>query len=391
MSNKPKSKPANLRPTPPERRRFRRRILSWYDREKRELPWRGEKNPYRIWVSEAMLQQTRVDTVRRRYPAFIERFPTLASLADAPLDAVLAEWQGLGYYGRARNLHRAARQVVSGGAMPKTREALLALPGVGPYMAGAIASIAFGERCAAIDGNVLRIMSRVLNLSIPISSPPAQKSHRRGNTSADSARKARRFQPGADGLGRPYLPAQKPRLCDMPRARYVRRMRSRNPEHPAGENRQKTTCAGHRLSVPGGAKRVGSSDPKRKNRPFRRYVGVARLYGRRPPRESRPPPVESTLRKAPRAGLASGTRTRQNPENAHPQKDIVHRVSGRKISVGNRRKRIRTACCGRRRKTSARLPSPPPSGPRGARPKAHCSIWRENRANDETRAALSAS
>ena len=175
MSNKPKNKPANLRLTSPERRRFRRRILSWYDREKRELPWRGEKNPYRIWVSEAMLQQTRADTVRRRYPAFIERFPTLASLADAPLDAVLAEWQGLGYYGRARNLHRAAQQVVSSGAMPKTREALLALPGVGPYMAGAIASIAFGERCAAIDGNVLRIMSRVLNLSIPISSPPAQK------------------------------------------------------------------------------------------------------------------------------------------------------------------------------------------------------------------------
>ena len=175
MSNKPKSKPANLRPTPPERRRFRRRILSWYDREKRELPWRGEKNPYRIWVSEAMLQQTRADTVQRRYPAFIERFPTPAALADAPLDAVLAEWQGLGYYGRARNLHRAAQQVVSGGAMPKTREALLALPGVGPYMAGAIASIAFGERCAAIDGNVLRIMSRVLNLSIPISSPPAKK------------------------------------------------------------------------------------------------------------------------------------------------------------------------------------------------------------------------
>ena len=175
MSNKPKNKPANLRLTSPERGRFRRRILSWYDREKRELPWRGEKNPYRIWVSEAMLQQTRADTVRRRYPAFIERFPTLASLADAPLDAVLAEWQGLGYYGRARNLHRAAQQVVSSGAIPKTREALLALPGVGPYMAGAIASIAFGERCAAIDGNVLRIMSRVLNLSIPISSPPAKK------------------------------------------------------------------------------------------------------------------------------------------------------------------------------------------------------------------------
>lgn len=177
MSNKTKSKPESLRFTPPERRKFRKRILGWYEREKRELPWRGEKDPYRIWASEAMLQQTRAETVRLRYPAFIERFPTLAALADAPLDAVLAEWQGLGYYGRARNLHRAAQQVVNDneGAMPETRDALLALPGVGPYMAGAIASIAFGERCAAIDGNVFRVMSRVLNISTPIDMPPAQK------------------------------------------------------------------------------------------------------------------------------------------------------------------------------------------------------------------------
>ena len=180
MSNKPKNKPPTPRFSPPERRRFRRRILGWYDREKRELPWRREKDPYRIWVSEAMLQQTRADTVRRRYPAFIERFPTLAALADAPLDAILAEWQGLGYYGRARNLHRAARQVVDqgGSAPPETHDALLALPGVGPYMAGAIASIAFGERCAAIDANALRIMSRILNLSVPIDSPPARNTIR---------------------------------------------------------------------------------------------------------------------------------------------------------------------------------------------------------------------
>ena len=180
MSNKTKNNPESLRLTPPERRRFRRRILNWYEREKRELPWRGEQDPYRIWVSEAMLQQTRAGTVRLRYPAFIERFPTLAALADAPLDAVLAEWQGLGYYGRARNLHRAAQEVMnfSGGAMPETRDALLALPGVGPYMAGAIASIAFGERCAAIDGNVLRVMSRILNLSLPVDTPPAQKTIR---------------------------------------------------------------------------------------------------------------------------------------------------------------------------------------------------------------------
>ena len=177
MSNKTKNMPESLRFTPPERRKFRKRILVWYEREKREFPWRGEKDPYRIWASEAMLQQTRAETVRLRYPAFIERFPTLAALADAPLDAVLAEWQGLGYYSRARNLHRAAREVMSqgGGAIPETHDALLALPGVGPYMAGAIASIAFGERCAAIDGNVLRIMSRILNISTPIDIPPAQK------------------------------------------------------------------------------------------------------------------------------------------------------------------------------------------------------------------------
>ena len=177
MSNKTKNMPESLRFTPPERRKFRRRILVWYEREKREFPWRGEKDPYRIWASEAMLQQTRAETVRLRYPAFIERFPTLAALADAPLDAVLAEWQGLGYYSRARNLHRAAREVMSqgGGAIPETHDALLALPGVGPYMAGAIASIAFGERCAAIDGNILRVMSRILNIPTPVDIPPARK------------------------------------------------------------------------------------------------------------------------------------------------------------------------------------------------------------------------
>ena len=180
MSNKARNKPKSLRLTSPERRRFRRRILSWYEREKRELLWRGERDPYRIWVSEAMLQQTRAETVSVRYPSFIERFPSLASLADAPLDAVLAEWQGLGYYDRARNLHRAAQEVMNqgGGAMPESRDALLSLPGVGPYMAGAIASIAFGECSAAIDGNVLRVMSRILNLSLPVDTQRAQKAIR---------------------------------------------------------------------------------------------------------------------------------------------------------------------------------------------------------------------
>lgn len=177
MSNKPKRAPLSPGLAPSERRRFRERLLGWYEREKRDLPWRGERDPYRIWVSEAMLQQTRAETVRSRYPAFIARFPTLAALADAPLDSVLAEWQGLGYYSRARNLHRTAREVArrGAGALPETRDALLGLPGVGPYMAGAIASIAFGERCAAVDANVLRVMSRILRMAIPVASPRAQR------------------------------------------------------------------------------------------------------------------------------------------------------------------------------------------------------------------------
>ncbi len=154
------------------RRRIRARLLGWYVAEKRGLPWRGEADSYRIWVSEVMLQQTRAETVRLRYPRFLARFPTLAALADAPLEEVLAEWQGLGYYARARNLHRAAAAVLegSGGALPETREALRHLPGFGPYMAAAVASIAFGERAAALDGNALRVLSRLLDSPAPIDS-----------------------------------------------------------------------------------------------------------------------------------------------------------------------------------------------------------------------------
>ena len=143
--------------TPVVRRQIRAKLLKWYDSEKRSFPWRGEKDPYRIWVSEVMLQQTRTDTIQGRYPAFISRFPTLAALADAPLEAVLTEWQGLGYYSRARNLHRAARILAEshGGNLPEDKISLQALPGFGPYMAGAVSSIAFGERSPAVDGNAI--------------------------------------------------------------------------------------------------------------------------------------------------------------------------------------------------------------------------------------------
>lgn len=138
------------------------RLLAWYDENARDLPWRGIHNPYYTWVSETMLQQTRVETVRGYYFRFIERFPTLADLAAAPLDDVLKQWEGLGYYSRARNLHRGAQQVMAeyGGVLPREVPQLLKIHGIGPYTAGAIASIAYDQPVPAVDGNVIRVTCR---------------------------------------------------------------------------------------------------------------------------------------------------------------------------------------------------------------------------------------
>jgi A/G-specific adenine glycosylase len=144
-------------------------LLAWYDRERRDLPWRRTKDPYAIWLSEVMLQQTQVATVIPYWERFLARFPTLEALAAAPLDDVLAAWRGLGYYSRARNLHRAAQEVVArfGGRLPSSVEALLTLPGFGRYTAGAVASIAFGEEAPLVDGNVARVLSRLFEVEGP--------------------------------------------------------------------------------------------------------------------------------------------------------------------------------------------------------------------------------
>ncbi|MFF3924472.1 A/G-specific adenine glycosylase [Paenibacillus lactis] len=143
-------------------RYFSSELLNWYDVNKRDLPWRRSRDPYHIWVSEIMLQQTRVDTVIPYFHRFIERFPTIEALADAPEDDVLKCWEGLGYYSRARNLQSAARQITEqyGGVMPSGKEEVAGLKGVGPYTAGAIRSIAFNIPAAAVDGNVMRVLSR---------------------------------------------------------------------------------------------------------------------------------------------------------------------------------------------------------------------------------------
>ncbi|RRJ63800.1 A/G-specific adenine glycosylase [Paenibacillus oralis] len=141
---------------------FSTELLEWYERSKRDLPWRRHRDPYYIWVSEIMLQQTRVDTVIPYFQRFIERFPTIRDLAEAPEEDVLKCWEGLGYYSRARNLQAAARQVVErhGGVVPDNKADVSALKGVGPYTAGAIMSIAFNRPEPAVDGNVMRVLSR---------------------------------------------------------------------------------------------------------------------------------------------------------------------------------------------------------------------------------------
>jgi len=142
---------------------IRRRLLAWYRRANRDLPWRASSDPYRVWLSETMLQQTRVETVVPYYERFLARFPDIESLASADEEDVLRLWAGLGYYARARNRRRAAQLVVRehGGALPRTAEALAELPGVGRYTVGALRSIAFKEPAAIVDGNVRRVLSRL--------------------------------------------------------------------------------------------------------------------------------------------------------------------------------------------------------------------------------------
>ena len=151
---------------PARREPLRASLLAWYDRQKRDLPWRRTRDPYAIWLSEVMLQQTQVATVIPYWERFLQRFPTVEALAAAPLPDVLAGWRGLGYYSRARNLHRAAQEIVArfGGRLPSTAAELLSLPGFGRYTAGAVASIAFGEPAPLVDGNVARVLSRLFEV-----------------------------------------------------------------------------------------------------------------------------------------------------------------------------------------------------------------------------------
>jgi A/G-specific adenine glycosylase len=155
----------------------RKALPVWFDSHARRMPWRENRSAYRVWISEIMLQQTRVETVRDYFVRFIKRFPDVGSLARSPLEDVLKAWEGLGYYSRARNLHAAAKVIVQelDGQLPSRREELLKLPGIGPYTAGAIASIAFGADEPVLDGNVKRVLCRLLAIAEDPRRPETEK------------------------------------------------------------------------------------------------------------------------------------------------------------------------------------------------------------------------
>ena len=228
-------------------------LLLWYRENARVLPWRSHPTPYRVWVSEIMLQQTRVAAVLDYYRRFLEALPTVADLAAVPEDALMKLWQGLGYYSRARNLQRAARQIMEehGGIFPSTYEEIRALSGVGDYTAGAISSIAFGLPVPAVDGNVLRVAARVTGDEGDIAAPATKKAGDRRPGRDHPPGRPRRLQSGHDGAGGHRLPAQRGAPVRPLPSPGVLHCPPHRPDRPAaGEGGQEGPEGGgaHRLS-----------------------------------------------------------------------------------------------------------------------------------------------
>ncbi len=205
-----------------DRHRIARTLLDWYAVHRRDLPWRNTQDPYCIWISEIMLQQTQVTTVIPYYERFLTRFPTVESLAAGDLSEVLALWQGLGYYSRARNLHQAARVVVTchRGALPTTETELRHLPGVGVYTAGAILSIAHNKNAVAIDANATRILARLMNYDKEISRAASKRAISRFATDLLPSGRAREFNQAVMDLGATVCVARNPLCQDCPLQAY---------------------------------------------------------------------------------------------------------------------------------------------------------------------------
>ncbi len=233
-------------PDPQIRAAFSEQLLTWFAHHARDLPWRQGRAPYRVWVAEVMLQQTQVETVIPYYERFLTRFPTVQALSSASLEEVLKAWEGLGYYARARNLHAAAQQVVNAhnGQLPETFEALLALPGVGRYIAGAVASIAFGRDVPAVDGNARRVLCRVFEIREDVTRSAVQRSLEALAASLLPAGQAGAFNEALMELGATLCTPRAP-FCDRcplvdlcqahaggePEALPVKRPRKRTPRY----------------------------------------------------------------------------------------------------------------------------------------------------------------
>ncbi|MFC6254633.1 A/G-specific adenine glycosylase [Secundilactobacillus hailunensis] len=199
-------------------RAFRKTLLDWYDAHGRDLPWRHDHDPYHVWVSEIMLQQTQVNTVIPYYERFMAQFPTVNALADAPEAQLMKAWEGLGYYSRARNLQKAAKQIVyeRAGQWPQTAEGLRELAGIGPYTAGAIASIAFNEPVPAVDGNAFRVFARLLEIDLDIAKPQTRPVFEQIIGRIISPDRPGDFNQAVMDLGASYMMAKNPDSAHSP-------------------------------------------------------------------------------------------------------------------------------------------------------------------------------
>lgn len=225
------------------KRNFSKKIISWYTDSHRALPWRATKDPYRIWLSEVILQQTRVAQGLPYYNSFVKNFPTVKALAKAPEQKVLREWQGLGYYSRARNLHACAKKIVMDhkGKFPGSYEGLLKLPGIGPYTAAAIASMSFDEPVAVVDGNVFRVLSRIFGIENDIGSLDGKKIFTKVANELLDASQPGTFNQAVMEFGALHCTPRSPNCADCPfSSECVAKQRSIQDLLPIKNNRAKS-------------------------------------------------------------------------------------------------------------------------------------------------------